>query len=314
MKKFHTAFIIRIFILLLCSVHTNILFSQNNDSNSEEEIKKSEQSLRHLPDNKQKILTLFKIIEYYRTRNPGHALNSAAQAVRICREKFPGFLAKAYLQTAGVFYFQNEPDSVIKYARLALQSPGATEKDKGDAYNLLSVSYRNKGDLDKALASGYKSVEIFMHEKDSVQAYRILDNMSGIYSARGNYKKALELALKSLQVFEKHKLTKDMVISYYKIANLYADMHKYDLAKKYYLYSLNHSDSIHNPYLHANIYNNLGTVYEETNRLETAEYYYQRALNFFRSINLQDGIATVRQNLGIIYRKKGLYDMSSQYL
>ncbi len=69
-------------------------------------------------------------------------------------------------------------------------------------YNNIGLTYRYKGDYDKALDWFYKSLKIREQIGDQAGLATTYNNIGGVYYSKGDYDKALDWFYKSLKIAE----------------------------------------------------------------------------------------------------------------
>jgi superkiller protein 3 len=84
----------------------------------------------------------------------------------------------------------NRPADAIKYCRLGLSH----HPEEDSLYDQLGVAYRIMGDLDKAIESGRRAVELV----DNVAGYQ--NNLGSAYSMAGRYREARKYLEKALDI------------------------------------------------------------------------------------------------------------------
>ncbi len=306
---------IRQILILLFIFATGYLIAQDEGSTIQIKIDKLESKLQDVSE-KEKAEYLLKLSELYWRINPQKSIAYGKQAIEIYNTIDKKQLPNALINTAIGFFYNSQKDSTIYYVNQILNrySPLLSDHHYGVCYNLLGVAYRYKGDYDKALENGEKSIKYFKKIKDTVRLAGAMDNISTIYETLGNYKKSLDYSLQSLMLFESKKDSSEIASTKINISNLYAYMKKYRLAKNY----LNEAAKIfhaqNNSYDLANLYNNYGSTYMETKNYDSAYYMFKLAQKLFRKTKSRDGEAVVLQNIGLLQSYRKNYSAAIQNL
>ncbi len=290
-------------------------YAQNTDTSRQKKIIVLEKKLPHL-SGEEKTACVLELSELYWQINPEKSIIYAKQAVELFQNISPRKIPQALIDEAIGFYYLGQTDSTIVYVRQVLEQYRRFLKEHhtGVAYNLLCLSYRDKGEFQSALNAAKKALDYFGKAGDSSRIAGTLDNMSTIYKNMGNYRKSLAYSVKSLKIFEKNNDSIDMAATHSNIANIYALLKDFAHAKQH----LNQASVIFERqkslYYLADLYNNYGTVYMETKAYDSSFIMLQKALELYHRINNKSGEATALQNMGLVYNLKGNYHLGIQKL
>lgn len=221
-------------------------------------------------------------------------------------------LAKQYIFLSASF-INNQPDSVIIYAKEGAKLAKSNPKIFADLINTVGAGYFKKSMLDSA--EHYYSAALRIREILNLKrkASSSINNLAIIYQIKGDYQKALEMYLKNLKIKEEFNDAQGIAAAYNNIANLYVDQKDPKNAliyqKKVYSIYSTLNDSL---YL-AQIMCNLGNSYFEMNQFDSCVYLSKKALNV---LIRKDDIFTLGQahnNLGSSYSKLGNYILSKYH-
>ncbi len=244
---------------------------------------------------------------YWRT-NPKQSKIYAFKALNLLKDGTPVNLANAYDNLAVACHYLGQADSCIYYSNKIIEFDNTDNllKYKGDAFNYIGLSYRRKGDLDKALQNGLKSLKIRVKIKDSVGIAWAYESLAMVYKYKGAYDKAIAMYQEAAGIFEKINDSDNLAGCYYNVADLYMDLKRYQLSKKYYLQAkiiIRETDEL----LETDINNSLGVMYYYTQKLDSALLYYQMALDGYKKLGSKEGVAIGYQNVGEVFVLKGLH-------
>ena len=289
--------------------------SQNTDTSKQKKIDFLEQKIHNLSGDK-KAECVLELSELYWQINPEKSTAYAKQAAQLFLKTAPQKVPNALINEAIGFYYEGEKDSTLFYLNRILDkySRFLTDHHYGVTYNLLCVSYRSKGEFQKALKAAEKALYYFKKTGDSSRMAGTLDNMSMIYENMGDYQKSLSYSIKSLKIFEKNKDSLDIAFTHSNIANIYAYLKDFTHAKQHLSQASVIFKQKDNLYNLADLYNNYGTIYIETKAYDSAFVMLHKALQLYRRINSKSGEATALQNIGLVYNFKENYTLGIQKL
>ncbi len=141
-------------------------------------------------------------------KTPGRNCEALADALvqKGKAEKVP-FLDYLYFKKALYFDSRNELDSVLKYARLALENPHPKEAQRSDlaAQNLIAVAHQYRGRLDSALYYYYKVVDVMEKADTPKQAGYLYSNIATLLDETGDHEGAIAYFHKSFHLLERKK-------------------------------------------------------------------------------------------------------------
>ncbi len=216
-------------------------------------------------------------------------------------------------------YRNENPDSSIYYARLALPISQKTKFELGlaESYLLIGTAYSNLGKSDDALLILVRAKRILekLSQYNKTEYYRIKKNLSrvynsigNVYSTLGNYPQSLKNHQDALRLRNEIGDKSGIASSYNNIGIIYKDQGNYVEALKNHFSSLKIKESLNNKEGMAISYNNIGVIYKYQGNNEQALTHFKNSLKIAKEIGLSDMITTCYLNIGAIYTAQKRYD------
>lgn len=208
--------------------------------------------------------------------NPRDAMAYASEALELSQQGDDSFsIAKSFRLVGGVYYYQGDFESSLKYNQLALEQA----IQLGDSV-LINNGYNNVGLLQYNL---------------------------------GNYQTALEYFLISRKIKEAIGEKYGLATTVNNIGLVYERVKDYKTAREYFEEAHLVAIETDNSALRIYSKNNLGTTYLRQNKLDEAEDYFRRALSHSREVgNVNYGSVAMRR-IGEVKQLRGEYDSAMYY-
>lgn len=199
-----------------------------------------------------------------------------------------------------------------------------SQKDIGNAYNILGALSRTEDNYVDALKYYLKSSKAFEESKDSVGMAKVYNNIGNIYRDISKHSNAIHFYKRSLRLKTWLKDKEGMAITNRNIAFVYQLMEDYEKARDSYWTSLYIWKNIGNEIRMAQLYNDLGIVYELILEKEGSENYdvekniiynlHLNALELNKKRKNQKGIGWVLNNIATSYIERGDFDKALEKL
>ncbi len=141
-----------------------------------------------------------------------------------------------------------------------------------------------------------------------------LNNIGFTYKNQGDIAKALDYMGKSLKIQEDIDNKKGIANSFNNIGQIFDDQGDVVKALDYYERSLKMEEMIGNKKGIAASFGNIGFVYDNQGDLEKAMQYYTKGLKIYEELNDKSGISNAMMNIGGIYQGKGDFLTSLVYI
>jgi tetratricopeptide (TPR) repeat protein len=159
-------------------------------------------------------------------------------------------------------------------------------KDLGDRdmqavmLNGIGMVYNHKGELDKALSYYEKSLSLATNEKTKENTY---NNIAVVYREKGDYQEAVKYFKKAIEIDEKYG--DYLVASKHKLnlGDTYREIRDYKNAEKYLFEGFKDIKKVNDKYWEAMAYKYLGDFYRDKGDKKTARKYYTHSYNLFKS-------------------------------
>ncbi len=179
-------------------------------------------------------------------------------------------------------------------------------------YNNLGVTYRRKGDFDKALEHLFKSLKI----KDSLGGINLTSayaNIGQVYRQKGELEKALTYFFRSLEIDKKNDDQSGMAINYSNIGTAYENQGSYDSALYYSGKALAIDEKLNDRYGIAIDYNNMAEAHLGKKEYPVSLDYYHKSLAIKEDMGNKNGLTHTYQRLAKLYLDWEKYDSALVY-
>ena len=212
--------------------------------------------------------------------------------------------------------YNTEPENTEKYAKQALTLAKKNNSQSGIArsYNVIGVSFHQRGDFKKAMKYYLKSLNIFIEIGDEQKIASAKHNIGSINEKLSNYSLALEYYLDALPIWKKLNDKNHLSATYNNIGIIYEKQGDNDLALEYHLESLKIKEELDDKYGASISYVNLGIVYVNQNNYDKAFECNLKAIEIKEEIGDTRGLAASYLNLGSIYTDQKKNDKAMKYL
>jgi len=204
-------------------------------------------------------------------------------------------------------------DAAIAFSERGLKLVKKGSEEEAAVLGNLGVTYRTRGDLDKAEEMHKKSLEIMKKIGNQKGMTREYGNLGPIYYMRGDLEKAEEMLREGLKIDEKLGRLEGMAAKYGNLGNIYLRSGDSDKAEEMQKKALEMDKKIGSIEGQALRYGNLGNVYLVRNELDKAEEMQKRALEIAEKLGLLEGMANIKGNLGLIYKRRGEIAKAKEY-
>lgn len=216
------------------------------------------------------------------------------------------FRLKAYShQYIGDLHTNNgELNNAIESYSKAIQIREKINDKEGlfNSLNQMGIAYYYLGDFEKAIEQFTRELEISNLLNDRLKVARSYTNLGVIYRNQGFFDKALENYLNSLKVYEELNHTQGLSTCYNNIGVIHWSQQNFDRAVEYYQKSLDIYLKTGDKRGMAKAYNNIGVVYDDKGEADQAAEHYQKALAIYVDLNDKHGMSACYNNIGVIYK------------
>lgn len=193
------------------------------------------------------------------------------------------------------------------------EKQGGDKSLLADACYNISISYRNRGDFDRAVGYAQSALQIFLSAStiDEASVALCYNNLSQVYYRKKDYQQAVSCSQKALVVLQKDYPDKDpfdAIIAYNDLANAYTELGEYERA----LEAIQKALKIYaeHPEIVKDIevsWHNLGFIYRRMGKYAEARKYILLALERNREVygTRHPNIGKAYRHLGFIANKEG---------
>jgi len=149
-------------------------------------------------------------------------------------------------------------------------------------YNLLGLSLKKKGDLNGALKTFKKGLEL-ADKDDLVNINKLKFNLYQVLISQSNFNDALVYTFEVLDYAVSKKDTLYIIDSYIDIADIYKELNNYELSEKYYILSQNLAEAKHNNKRLSRIHEGLGILFSYQKKYNQSDLHLLKAISIDRS-------------------------------
>ncbi len=216
--------------------------------------------------------------------------------------------AKLQIDIANL-YANNNPSEGIRFGEMAMELSEKKSFSRGlmDAYNVIGLNLKIKGDFQKAIGYHEKALAIGEAMKDKRAIAAALGNLGSNYLYQGLYPKSLEQYLKALRLNEELDNTSAIASNIGNIGSVYSYLKEYDKSLDYYERAIRSYEKLGSQNGIAAFTGNAGYIFLYQNKFDKAIEYISRALQINEAIGNINGIAGNSQGIGRVYQAQHNY-------
>jgi serine phosphatase RsbU (regulator of sigma subunit) len=213
-------------------------------------------------------------------------------------------IALLYVNTA-------EHDSILKYARTAMELAENTQYDKGvaESHKRIAAVYYDWNDNEKALSHYHLAYEFYLKIKDHSNIAVLLTSLGNVYQNQNNYNKALDCFIRSVDIIdsilpgikEKTDLIRAKANNYNNIGNVHYYLKNPEKTVDFYKKALAEYEKINDQASMANMYSNMGMMARMKKDFIKSVEYRKKALDIFTKTGNKEGMAYANMGLGLTF-------------
>jgi len=229
---------------------------------------------------------------------------------------FKDLIPKARFYLASAYDDLGLHDScAINYDRALVEMKG-TKHENWDihVYRNSISNYRNTGQYEKALNSGYNALNYFEELNDTVNIAWIYTSIGYVYDRMQEFEEAIKWHRKSLRLYQ---INDDMYMAYFvkgRIGVAYDDLAIYDSAHFYNLKALNYHIIQNDSFSIGQVSSNIGNTYIKQERWSKALEYLEPAYQIGKVHGDYGSFAIAAINLGNTHTNLGNYKKANEVL
>ncbi|MEO8764659.1 MAG: tetratricopeptide repeat protein, partial [Ginsengibacter sp.] len=203
----------------------------------------------------------------------------------------------------------NEYDAMFKYSdtALALSEKLNFKRGQGDAYNIIGISYSNKGAYQQSLNNHKMALKVREETGDKKGMAGTYNNMGIIYASQGNTPEALNMFYAAVKINEAMDNKAWLAINYANLGNIFQGQGNYSEALKMAFAALKINEALRDKKSIAGGYNNIGILYWTQKNYTEALNIYSKALKIMEEIGDKNGMNDPYNNMAGIYTDMGNY-------
>ncbi|MEH2115398.1 tetratricopeptide repeat protein [Nostoc sp.] len=232
------------------------------------------------------------------------------QALKFCLETDEIQKAAIISNSADIYREKGEVDKAIALYNQSLEINERIGYVQGKAATLHSLAgiYANKGEVEQAIALYNQSLEINERIGNIQTKAATLHQLAGIYADKGEVEQAIALYNQSLEITQRIEYVQGKASTLHQLGMIYADKGEVDEAIALYNQSLEINERIGNVKTKAATLNQLGIVYAKKGEVEQAIALLNQSLEITQRTEDVQGKAAILHQLGIFYANKGEVD------
>ena len=182
------------------------------------------------------------------------------------------------------------------------------------AKNTLGVYFSGTDNYPEALRTFQEAMEIYDQLGNQERVSAILNNLSIVYRNKGDLKKALAMQMESLKIKEDVGADEEaLAASYWNIGNIQGDIENYSESNQWYTKALDIYRTLDIPDDILSIQHLLATNYYHMDSLELAKATFLVVEQHYRKSNRPNDLAGVLDQLGIISKANGELERAEKY-
>lgn len=241
--------------------------------------------------------------EAYRKQHYAEALDNYRQAVELSdTAETPEFNSDLYYKIGHTHLRLQEYEKASQAFKQGLQQfDSAHENELAILHNMLGISYRKLGLVDKAREHFQKALVFRRKVGDTLGEARTLGNLAVTYIIQGRYAIALDTYRQAQQLFSglPNAPVHDIGTCLSNIGSVYAEMGQYDKALQYQQQALDMFQPANEQADIASVYHNIGYIYSEQHNYAAAIKAFEQAIDIRETLGDRFGVAETRNNLGL---------------
>jgi len=179
--------------------------------------------------------------------------------------------------------------------------------------NILAIVYAMKSEFDLALQLLNKCVNIYEEVDNNIQLIKISNNIGQLYNLKGDSENAYNSYQRALNLSNIESYDAFLGPINLNMGLYHFSKGELDKALSYYKESLPYSEKKGDKRGMGMAISNIGNVYEYTGDLDDASEYYSRALELFEEMNITPQIAVCLHNMGNVNQFKEEYEKALEY-
>ncbi len=247
----------------------------------------------------------------------GTSKNQEAYAIShkiLKKTRFEKIKMQAYINLGVYFNDKSVSDSALYYGKNALQlidkrSGPVWLKGKSFAYNIIAISYGDRGLYEESKKWHLFGLEIAQNFEDKKPYYNKLYNLATMDVKLGNYDNAIKHLHKCL---EYKKDAKFISTVYNSFALIYYERDDYISALSYLKKSLEFFENKEDSKVKTVVIQNIGAISHFIKEYDEAIKYYNKAYYIAKSKGYHRITIDVMINLGLVYQDKKMYDKAEE--
>ncbi|MDP1801543.1 MAG: tetratricopeptide repeat protein [Bacteroidota bacterium] len=271
-----------------------------------------------------KLIAYNSLINQYWKIDLRQALNYSKVSLALAlKNKTDKFIAAAYNNLSGTYYFMGDFDNALLYNFKTLgvkqkkQKDGTTvgsKKSIASTYNNIASLYLNLANYTKSIEYNLLALKTKEEIKDSIGIARSFTNIGNVYEKINNTVMALKFQEQALDLMLKLKDDYGIGAAYNNIANIQLKSNKYKQAKLNFEKAIEIRKRINDEEGLYSTYNNMGELNYELKNYPEAKKYFDLAWKYFSESSDPYLRTSLLINLGEIYKYVGEEKKSEEYL
>jgi len=264
-----------------------------------------------------KVNLLYKIgRKYYNLSDFDNAKVYAQKSLELSEKmKFQKGLQEAHFFYANIYFRESYFETAIYHANICLKICRSRNDIESEAkcFNLLGITYRKKGEYNKALNLYFKALPIWEELGNKRKIAILLNNIGLIYYYLEKYDDALTYYNASFEISKEINYESGKSIYYNNCGLVFHNQKQYKKALEYFENSLQIEKQQNDKYGITICYVNIGDIYRALENYSKALKFYNKALQIRKEVANIYGISSVNKSIGELYFLQNNYTKANQY-
>lgn len=239
------------------------------------------------------------------------------------KSKIDKFIATAYNNLSGTYYFMGDYQNALLYNFKTLDVRKKKQKDSttvgskksiASTYNNIASIYLNLSNYTKSIEYNLFALKIKEEINDSIGIARAFTNIGNVYDKMNNSAQALKFQQQGLDLMIKLKDDYGTAAGYNNIANIQLKVNNYPKAKYNFEKAIEIRKRIKDDEGLYSTYNNMGELNYELKNYSEAKKYFEMAWEYFSESKDPYVRTSILINLGEVYKYVGEEKRAEEYL
>ena len=291
-------------LLKYCCLYLFVFNSFVTYSQSQKKIDSLKVVIKSLPNDSNKVNTIFSLASYYNTYSSKENVNLLIDAQKLAKDiGFDNGIKKASSSLINNLYYKEMYDVsmsfCLEYIEYLEKNNFASHKFK--AYNILANLYTKQGEFEKAMSFYNLARKYYLSEKEEIKYANVLTNISILYSEKRDYDSAMFYSVRALEIYKQNNNSAFMANCVLGIAEIYLKNNDFLNGKLKAFEALDVYCNTANKHGICNCYFVIGQLYSLNHNSDSALKYFNVALLYSDTLKMNFIKRDCYQNISKTY-------------